>query len=177
MHLGLIMDASCSQSQATAGNLKMFKDNTNLDVESTDHEQHAQNELDPLIQRDVKVPSKQEADVARSQFLAMCWTMFLLGWTNSSTGPLLLRIQSFYDVSSLSWPTHYFFNYFFRHLYSSGRVWNSVLDICFTAYGQWCLWHWNAVAISLHDDIQGIVVGALLNMPMSDRLGLGRVSS
>ena len=82
----------------------MFKDNTNLDVESTDNEQPAQleSELDALIQCDAaKALSKQEAHVARAQFLALCWSMFLLGWTNSSTGPLLPRIQIFYDVSSL----------------------------------------------------------------------------
>ena len=86
----------------------MFKDNTKpLDVESTDHErlEHdhdvllVQSELDHLIQPDVKVPSKEEANVARAQFLALCWTMFVMGWTNSSTGPLLPRIQFFYDVS------------------------------------------------------------------------------
>jgi hypothetical protein len=75
----------------------MFKDNTNLDVEPTDHEQ--QSELDPLVQRDVKVPTRQEAHVARAQFLALCSTMFLYGWINGSTGPLLPRIQIFYEVS------------------------------------------------------------------------------
>jgi hypothetical protein len=85
----------------------MFKDNTKpLDVESTDHEQlehhhDVRSELDPLIQPGVKVPSKEEANVARAQFLALCWTMFVMGWTNSSTGPLLPRIQIFYNVS---WP-------------------------------------------------------------------------
>ena len=93
----------------------MFKDNTNLDVEyveSTDHEQRAQSKLDPLIQRDVKALLKQEANMARAQFLALCWAMFVMGWTNSSTGPLLPRIQIFYDVSSLSWPIHCSFDYF-----------------------------------------------------------------
>lgn len=33
----------------------------------------------------------------------------------------------------------------------------------------------DAVAIMLYD-IQGIIVGGLFNMPMSDALGLGRVS-
>jgi hypothetical protein len=71
-----------------------------LDVE--DHEQRVQGELDPLIQHIVKVPSKQEASVARAQLLTLCFGMFVMGWTNSSTGPLLPRIQIFYDVSSLS---------------------------------------------------------------------------
>ena len=76
-----------------------------VDVESADHEQRTQSELDPLIQCDVKVSTKEESNVARAQVLALCWSMFVLGWTNSSTGPLLPRIQNFYDVSSLRWPT------------------------------------------------------------------------
>lgn len=96
-------------SQSSAG--KMSKDNSNLDVESTDYEQRLQSELDPLIQRDAKLPTKQEAHAARAQFLALCWTMFLIGWTSSSTGPLLLRIQIFYDVSRhIRYSSDYFFN-------------------------------------------------------------------
>jgi hypothetical protein len=87
----------------------MFKDNTNQDVESTDHERRS--ELDPLIQRDVKVPTKQEAHVARAQFFAICWSMFVTGWINGSTGPLLPRIQIFYNAS---WPLCYSFDYFFN---------------------------------------------------------------
>ena len=97
----------------------MSKDNTNLDVESTGYDQRVQSELDPLIQRDVDVPTKQEAHVARVQFLALCWTMFMIGWTSSSSGPLLPRIQIFYDVS---WPIRYSFNFFYQRFYSSGRV-------------------------------------------------------
>jgi len=59
--------------------------------------------------------------------------MFVMGWTNSSTGPLLPRIQFFYDVGlgAASW-----------------------------------------VFILLR---MGVVVGALFNMPMTDRLGLGKM--
>jgi hypothetical protein len=78
---------------STAGKRKM------VDVESADHEQGVQSELDPLIQHVVKVPSVQEANVARAQFLSLCWSMFVMGWTNSSSGPLLPRIQVFYGVS------------------------------------------------------------------------------
>ena len=95
----------------------MFKDNKNLDVESTDYEQSAQSELDPLIQRDVKVLLTQEAHVAHVQFLALCLAMFAMGWANSSTGPLLPRIQIFYDVSSLSRPIRYSFHDFSSSLF------------------------------------------------------------
>ncbi|KAI9509245.1 MFS general substrate transporter [Russula earlei] len=35
---------------------------------------------------------------ARIQFFSLCWTLFLAGWSDSSTGPLLPRIQSVYHV-------------------------------------------------------------------------------
>ena len=63
--------------------------------------------MDPLIRResqcDARVPSKQEARVARAQFVTLCWTMFTIGWTIGSTGPLLPRIETYYDVS---WPAY-----------------------------------------------------------------------
>jgi hypothetical protein len=34
----------------------------------------------------------------RIQFFALCWSFFLLGWCDSSTGPLLPRIQNVYHV-------------------------------------------------------------------------------
>ncbi|KAI0631187.1 MFS general substrate transporter [Trametes polyzona] len=34
----------------------------------------------------------------RLQFLACCWTLFLAGWNDGTTGPLLPRIQSVYHV-------------------------------------------------------------------------------
>ena len=77
----------------------MTADSTILDVESTD--QHVQSELDPLLGKDLKVLTKDEARSARAQFLALCWALFIIGWCDGSTGPLLPRIQEFYDVS---WP-------------------------------------------------------------------------
>jgi hypothetical protein len=78
----------------------MFTTNTTQDAESTHHhEQPSRSELDPLIQRDEKGPTKKEARVARAQFLTLCWALFVIGWTDGSTGPLLPRIQSVYDVS------------------------------------------------------------------------------
>lgn len=34
----------------------------------------------------------------RLQFFALCYAMFVLGWNDGSTGPLLPRIQSVYHV-------------------------------------------------------------------------------
>ena len=79
---------------------KMFTNNMVQDAESTFHEQPgARSELDPLIQRDEKGPTKKEARIALAQFLALCWALFVIGWTDGSTGPLLPRIQNVYDVS------------------------------------------------------------------------------
>jgi len=38
---------------------------------------------------------------ARVQFATLCWTMYLAGWNDGSTGPLLPRIQKVYNVSVL----------------------------------------------------------------------------
>ncbi|KAH9003402.1 MFS general substrate transporter [Lactarius hatsudake] len=46
----------------------------------------------------VSEPSNSAGPRAKIQFLSLCWTLFLIGWSDSSTGPLLPRIQSVYDV-------------------------------------------------------------------------------
>lgn len=99
----------------------MFTDNTATiqDVESTQHEQLAQSdsELDPLIHH-VQGQTKKEARMAYAQFLALCWALIVIGWTDGSTGPLLPRIQTFYDVS---W--RFPFDYFSTSLKNSaGRL-------------------------------------------------------
>lgn len=39
---------------------------------------------------------------ARIQFATLCWSLFMAGWNDGTTGPLLPRIQSVYHVCSLS---------------------------------------------------------------------------
>ena len=87
-----LLDNSSSQFSG----LKMF---TTQDVESIHPEELIRSELDPLIPRDEKGPTKKEERVARAQFLALCLALFVVGWTDGSTGPLLPRIQVFYNVS------------------------------------------------------------------------------
>ncbi|PIL23359.1 MFS general substrate transporter [Ganoderma sinense ZZ0214-1] len=36
---------------------------------------------------------------ARIQFITLCWTLFLAGWNDGTTGPLLPRIQTVYHVN------------------------------------------------------------------------------
>jgi len=42
--------------------------------------------------------SKLQKRNSMVQFLALCWSIFLLGWNDGSTGPLLPRIQEHYMV-------------------------------------------------------------------------------
>lgn len=49
--------------------------------------------------RHVQTPKQKRA--ARMQFAALCWCMFMTGWNDASTGPLLPRIQEVYNVRLL----------------------------------------------------------------------------
>ena len=117
-------------SQSISGQMK---DGTNrMDDDSTDPEDGVQIELQQFIhtEHDVKIPTRKEARTARLQFLALCWSLFLMGWISGSTGPLLPSIQKSYDVSK---PT--FFSTFSVPTNYTGRVRNSLLDICFGKCG------------------------------------------
>lgn len=46
-------------------------------------------------------PSRSQIKKARIQFITLCWTLFLAGWNDASTGPLLPRIQEVYHVTFL----------------------------------------------------------------------------
>ena len=148
----------------------MFANNTIQEVESTHHEQLPRNELDPLIQRGKKVLTKKEARMARAQFLALGWALFVIGWTDGSTGPLLPRIQYVYDVGC-RFPL-IIFNLSSLAILQIGFgtvSWVFVLQCTVSDR------YWVVVITTLHH-CQGVVVGALLNMPLNDRLGLGNVS-
>ena len=149
----------------------MTTDSTSLDVESTDHDQHAQSEHDPLLGNDLKVLTKQEARSAHAQFLALCWTLFVVGWCDGSTGPLLPRIQKFYEVS---WS--YSFEYF-------SMSWIGY-EFCRSGLKQ-CLGYLFCILRSAmvvgrcqlpYAIFQGAFVGAMINIPLNNKLGLGRVS-
>ena len=158
----------------------MLKSKNHTNDDSADLEGSAQTELQPLIQHDVKIPTRKQARTARIQFLALCWCLFLLGWLVGGTGPLLPSIQKSYGVSQ---PT--FLNLpGAHHVNCTDRVRGSLLVICFGMYGQWCLSGRDTrcrVALRLYDHtlpyfLQGGVLGALLNMTLIDKLGLGKVS-
>ena len=45
------------------------------------------------------VQTKAQRLRARIQFATLCWTLYLAGWNDATTGPLLPRIQKVYHVS------------------------------------------------------------------------------
>ena len=75
------------------------KNNSIVDVEST---ANGPSELDSLIRRDTPVPTKKQARLAFFQFIAFCSALFMVGWTDGSTGPLLPTIMRSYDVGYLT---------------------------------------------------------------------------
>lgn len=47
------------------------------------------------------VQTKAQRLRARIQFATLCWTLYLAGWNDATTGPLLPRIQKVYNVRVL----------------------------------------------------------------------------
>ncbi|OAX42435.1 MFS general substrate transporter [Rhizopogon vinicolor AM-OR11-026] len=48
---------------------------------------------------DLKAQTKRQRLLARVQFATLCWTMYLAGWNDGTTGPLLPRIQEVYGLN------------------------------------------------------------------------------
>ncbi|KAF9528651.1 MFS general substrate transporter [Crepidotus variabilis] len=42
--------------------------------------------------------TKKQKILAHVQFLTLCWTLFLAGWNDGTTGPLIPRIQKVYNI-------------------------------------------------------------------------------
>ncbi|TFK21819.1 MFS general substrate transporter [Coprinopsis marcescibilis] len=122
------------------------------DSESPQASLTPQNVSDSKISTDEKqvettskeAPSSQESEhpprtpkqrrLARIQFLTLCWCLFILGWNDGTTGPILPRIGQVYGVGF------------------------TVVSLVFVL------------------SCAGFIIGALLNMWLSDKLGLGKVT-
>ena len=106
---------------------------------------------------------------ARIQFSSLCYSLFLAGWNDGTTGPLLPRIQQVYHVrpSALTYRKHW----------PDLQVGFAIVSLifvfaCFVSVGypgnfwrqSWYL-------------LQGFVSGAFLNFAITDRLGFGKVGS
>ena len=55
-------------------------------------------------------PSPAQRKRANIQFVTLCWTLFLAGWNDGTTGPLLPRIQEVYGVCVRFLLSHSFAN-------------------------------------------------------------------
>lgn len=58
----------------------------------------AKNSATPSVASFFEQTSKSTRWKANLQFFTLCWTLFLAGWNDGTTGPLLPRIQSVYHV-------------------------------------------------------------------------------
>ncbi|KAF4564724.1 hypothetical protein EYR40_010896 [Pleurotus pulmonarius] len=85
------------------------------------------------LQENMQTSPKKQAMTARIQFATLCWCLFLAGWNDGTTGPLLPRIREVYNVGF------------------------AVVSLIFVFA---CV---------------GFIGGALLNVPLSDKLGFGKV--
>ncbi|KDR80389.1 hypothetical protein GALMADRAFT_223273 [Galerina marginata CBS 339.88] len=77
-------------------------------------------------------PTREQRLLGRVQFVTLCWTLFLAGWNDGTTGPLLPRIQEVYHVNF------------------------TIVSLIFVFA---CV---------------GFLIGALINIPMTDRFGFGK---
>lgn len=83
---------------------------------------------------DISTPIKspQQKRAGHVQFATLCWCLFILGWNDGTTGPLLPRIREVYDVG------------------------------------------YTVVSLFFVVSCVGFILGALLNMWMGPRFGLGK---
>lgn len=56
----------------------------------------------PDSDSDLKARTKRQRKWEKVQFATLCWTMYLAGWNDGSTGPLLPRIQTVYGVGGFN---------------------------------------------------------------------------
>ncbi|KAF4583440.1 hypothetical protein EYR38_002191 [Pleurotus pulmonarius] len=50
------------------------------------------------LQENMQTSPKKQAMTARIQFATLCWCLFLAGWNDGTTGPLLPRIREVYNI-------------------------------------------------------------------------------
>lgn len=55
-----------------------------------------------LTPADQHEPTKEQIRADRIQFATLLWPLFLAGWNDATTGPLLPRIREVYNVGLLS---------------------------------------------------------------------------
>lgn len=76
-------------------------------IELADLNQASSSRVSNATSKTSPTPPSSEASprvkwLASIQFATMCWTLFLAGWNDGTTGPMLERIQDHYHVSLLA---------------------------------------------------------------------------
>ena len=104
----------------------------------------------------------------RIQFIVLCFSLFLAGWNDGSTGPLLLRIQNVYHVCAVIC-TLKLSDYVRFTVVSLLWVFACTVSTLFIMFSPQCY-------SIRRDAFQGFISGALINVPLSAKWGFGRVS-
>ncbi|PPQ92297.1 hypothetical protein CVT25_008894 [Psilocybe cyanescens] len=85
------------------------------------------------------------------QFISLCWCIWLGGWNDGSTGPLLPRLQEHYNVRA-------------QVPYSGGVVYSRFIQAGYTI-----------VSLIFVGSCFGFICGAFLNIWLNDRIGIGKI--
>ena len=117
---------------------------------------------------DTAVQTKAQRLRARIQFLALCWAVYLLGWNDGTTGPLLPRIQKVYHVRPRGARRC-------NNADADARKVNfAVVSLIFVVA---CIVGAAIVDEARVDDRgQGFLMGAFLNVFLNNRYGFGKVT-
>lgn len=87
-----------SKEHASDGNITLrADDHCNVPAASPDS-----NSLNDKVEEEASsTPLERKPEQIRTgrlQFFALCWCLFICGWNDGTTGPLLPRIREVYDV-------------------------------------------------------------------------------
>uniref|UniRef100_A0A8H7XWM1 Major facilitator superfamily (MFS) profile domain-containing protein n=1 Tax=Psilocybe cubensis TaxID=181762 RepID=A0A8H7XWM1_PSICU len=96
--------------------------------------------------------TREQKNIALGQFLSLCLTLFLAGWNDGTTGPLLPRIQEVYKVCLLDSATQF-----------DGYSCQFVAPVNFTI-----------VSLIFVFACVGFLSGALANIYLTDKIGFGK---
>ncbi len=88
----LAQESPAISRSATTGDDALTKQHTTIQTVSRENSQSAA----PSTAVSATTPASRR--LARFQFATLCWTLFLAGWNDGTTGPLLDRIQHVYHV-------------------------------------------------------------------------------
>ena len=118
----------------------------------------------------VSKTSKRPTLRARIQFLSLCWTLFLIGWSDASTGPLLPRLQSTYHVLFLCLVL---VRAQMVVLFRSALLLSPLFSYRISSCAENCFISRRTTTLTAC--WQGSLVGSTVNVVLNDKLGFGKV--